>query len=455
MKRYRLHLACFALLAGIAPALSMQEKANTVRVEIGPNVRVSDTETSHVEPYVAAHPNDPRNLIVVGSHNVKGKGIIAEAFFTTDAGKTWAVSPLPQMQDSLVANKLKYALDVWVTYATDGVAYLSTLSDIRIRERSGDHILVYRSEDRGQTWRGPALIPPRSSFDRPSMLAAGSGNNQRIYVVANESRGFAVLRSDDRGLTFKTTAFIEPDNLAHQPHNPLVLPDGSLLVPYSDYPRMSVRERDESLREPRKQRRTSSRIYVVRSRDNGFTFELPQFVADIPRMFPDSLEMAVDLSNSRFRGRIYATWNGEPEDSRNVTVAYSVDSGKSWLKTAAFRAENAGPSFLPSLAVSPDGTVGVSWLQHEKSHGRTHCYQIYFAASIDGGETFTRPYVITDKVSCPDSDANREVIGRWQRGGDYMGLAAAADASFHAVWIDARDGAFQVYTARIEARKGI
>jgi len=95
----------------------------------------------------------------------------------------------------------------------------------------------------------------------------------------------------------------------------------------------------------------------------------------------------------------------------------------------------------------------VSWLQHETGEGKSHCYRIYFAASIDGGESFTPPQVVSEVVSCPDSAANKETIGRWARGGDYMGLAAAADGSFHPVWVDARDGAFQVYTARIEVRK--
>jgi hypothetical protein len=453
MKPYRIHLAFFALLVVIVPALSSQEKTVSLKVEIGPNVRVSDRDASHVEPYIASHPQDPRNLIIVASHNVEGKGILAEAFFTTDAGKTWGASRLPQLQEALLANKLKSAIDDWVTYAPDGVAYISTLADMDVQDQRPDQILVYRSEDQGKTWQGPTVIPPHGSFDRPLMLATGTKNNKRIYVVASDRGGFAVLRSDDGGLSFKTTAFIEPDNLAHQPKNPLLLPDGSLLVPYNDYPYISVKELEEMRRDPRQQRLNSSRIYVVRSRDGGLTFDTPQFVADIPRMIPDGLEMAVDLSNSRFRGRIYAAWNGERGGSRNMTIAYSADAGKRWLKSAFFRAENGGPAFFPTLAVSPDGALGVSWLQHEKGEGKSHCYRIYFAASIDGGETFTPPHLVSETVSCPGSESNRETIDRWSRGGDYMGLAAAADGSFHPVWIDARDGAFQVYSARIQLGK--
>jgi BNR/Asp-box repeat len=453
MKDYGLLLVFFVLLAMALPEVHLKEKGTTVKVEVGANVRASDRGVSHVEPYIAAHPDNSHNLIIVASHNVEGKGVIAEAFTTTDAGKTWGLSPLPQMRDALLANKFTYALDVWVTYAPDGMAYLSTLADMKIQERSGDQILLYRSDDQGKTWQGPTFIRPRGSCDRPSMVAAGTKSNTRIYVVASDGGGFAVLKSDDGGLSFKTTALIKPDNLAHQPHHPVVLPDGSLLVPYNDFPPISVTELKEIQRDPGMQRLNSSRIYVVRSADQGLTFELPQFVADIPRMLPGGLELAADLSNGKFRSRVYAAWNGERDDRLNVTVAYSTDAGKSWIKSAVLRAEHAGSAHFNSLAVSSAGTVGVSWLQHEIGEGKSHCYRIYFAASIDGGETFTPPHVVSDKVSCPDSTSNKETIGRWARGGDYMGLAAAADGSFHPVWVDAREGEFQVYTARIEVGK--
>ena len=455
MKNYALPFVFFTLLAGALLEALPKGKSMTVKVEVGPNVRASDKGVSHVEPYIAAHPTDSHNLVIVASHNVEGKGLIAEAFTTKDAGKTWGHSPLPQMLEALLTNKLKYALDVWVTYGPDGMAYISALASekIHIQGQGRGELLVYRSEDQGKTWRGPTLISSRGFFDRPSMVATGTKNNTRIYLVASDGRGFDVLKSDDGGLSFKTTAIIKPDNLAHQPHRPVVLPDGSLLVPYDDYPAISVRELEEIERDPRKQRLNSSRIYVVQSRDGGLTFDLPQFIADIPRMLPGGLEMAVDLSNNRFRGRVYAAWNGEREDRQNVTVAYSTDAGNSWLKSAVLRSENAGPAHFYSLAVSPDGTVGASWLQHETGEGKLSCYRIYFAASIDGGETFTPPHSVSDTVSCPDTASNKETIRRWARGGDYMGLAAAADGSFHPVWVDARGGEFQVYTARIEVRK--
>ena len=123
MKHYGIPLVFFALLAIALLEARSQEKGPTVKVEIGPNVRASDKGVSHVEPHIAAHPADPKNLIIAASHNVEGKGVIAEAFFTTDAGKTWVVSPMPQMREALLANKVTSAVDVWITY---GMARLTS-----------------------------------------------------------------------------------------------------------------------------------------------------------------------------------------------------------------------------------------------------------------------------------------------------------------------------------------
>jgi hypothetical protein len=95
----------------------------------------------------------------------------------------------------------------------------------------------------------------------------------------------------------------------------------------------------------------------------------------------------------------------------------------------------------------------VLWIQDERYESAARCYRVWFAASVDGGENFSLPTTVSDKISCSDPNLNPEPYFKTRlKGGDYIGLAAAADGSFHAVWIDARDGAFRLYTARIEVR---
>jgi hypothetical protein len=98
-------------------------------------------------------------------------------------------------------------------------------------------------------------------------------------------------------------------------------------------------------------------------------------------------------------------------------------------------------------------------------------YHVRFAASFDGGETFTpsvrvseRPNVFEDRdfgVIKGVSQASKYgparlilVREKWLRGGDTAGLIADANGMFHALWIDNRTGIAQVWTAPITV-KGI
>jgi len=422
------------------------------RIAVGPNVRVSEPGVSHVEPYIAAHPKDAGSLVIVGSRD-DGRVVVAEGFVSSDAGRTWSACRLPEVAT------FGQSVDNWVAFGADGVAYLSTLGS-RIPGQTWGGILVYRSTDRGRSWEGPTVLPG-NSYDRPSLAAGGNaaaprlfvsvlamGSDRRVFPTPVEGDGVAVLVSDDNARSFTRLAFIAPDNLAHQGYVPAVLPDGSLLIPYIDYPVMTHDELADMRRDPAQARFNATRLFVVPSPDGGRTFGLPRFVADVPRMFGGPAELAVDTSSGAFRGRVYAAWNGGTEERRDVTVARSSDGGRGWTKTQ-MRAPGAGAAHFASLAVSRQGVVGVTWLQHEDPVERRECYRIYFAASADGGASFTEPVVVSDAVSCPTPEGNPRTLGRWVRGTDYLGMAAGADGTFHPVWVDARSGVFEVYTAAL------
>lgn len=406
----------FRILAGIicevifitsitTASLAFQQHPS-LRIEIGPNIRISSERVPHIEPYIAAHPTDSNSLIISVSQSVKYKGIIAKAYFTTDGGKIWAAAPLPRMQQTITEGNLRFALDNWVAYSADGTAYYSSLLSLRSQPESP--IWIYRSGDGGRTWQEPAVIPGRA-LDRPSIVATGRGTDKRLYiasladgrdslVVANriETSGIAVFRSDDGGLSFKASAFIAPDNLGHNAMNPLVLPDGSLLVSYIDFPN------------EQNQRLSSSRVYTVRSSDEGSNFGLPQFVTERNNRTDSGFsylpQFAVDLSKSRYRGRVYAVWN----DGVHTYVIHSSDSGRAWSARRVLKADGAGHAVFAAMAVSSNGTVGVVWIQDEKSESKPHSYRAYFAASTDGGETFTQAHTVSDAISQADGALNKE-----------------------------------------------
>lgn len=450
---------CVAAAAGAAPA---QEAGPGPRISVDRNVRASDLGRSHVETYIAAHPDDPNRLVIVVSHaqNDSTLALLPEALVTKNGGRTWSGAVLPGMEQALAEGRLGYAVDNWVAFGPDGTGLIVTLGDGRRGDWGGAPIITYRSEDGGETWHGPVVIPG-GSFDRLTIGTGGQKTTPRFYIAASvmgsDRRVFpeprigeraAIIRSDDSGRSFRLVGSLAPDNLAHQPMNPVELADGTLLMPYDDYPRITVEELQAVRRDPQRQLQSASRLYVAPSTDFGATFGPSRFLADIPRPFPGGMELALDRSGSAFHNRLYAAWNGGSGDQRDVSVAYSLDGGSHWRKSV-LRDEAAGPAHFYSLAVSPQGVLGVSWIQHDREPGRTACYRAYFAASVDGGEAFSAPVVVSDAQSCPETAPNRGTIGRWPRGNDYMGLAASRDGTFHPVWIDARDGAFQAYTTRV------
>jgi len=113
--------------------------------------------------------------------------------------------------------------------------------------------------------------------------------------------------------------------------------------------------------------------------------------------------------------------------------------------------------------------VGVTWYDTRDTSDRLTFHQ-FFAASYDGGKTFTRPARVSTVVSRPLGTGNLRpsvstfdglegemrvsllsATRRWLAGGDYMGLTADNSGAFHPVWADSRTGTYQVYTARVEA----
>jgi hypothetical protein len=110
------------------------------------------------------------------------------------------------------------------------------------------------------------------------------------------------------------------------------------------------------------------------------------------------------------------------------------------------------------------------WLDTRASPSQSDdAYDVYFAASVDGGASFLPAVRVSSRTSRPDGSGNmRPALGRlryrgdtlvmdflsgysrWKDAGDYIGLTADSSGVFHPVWPDARTGTFQLQTARIE-----
>jgi len=182
---------------------------------------------------------------------------------------------------------------------------------------------------------------------------------------------------------------------------------------------------------------------------------------------------AVDRSE-RFRDRVYAVWPDFSGGLSRVVLAWTDDRGSTWsgpTQVAPSGVEGA-QQFQAAVAVNGDGVVGVTWYDTREAPSEFAFHQ-YFAASFDGGESFTAPERVSSAISRPMGSGNLlpapatfsgpegelrvallSAASRWVNGGDYMGLTASADGHFHPVWADARSGTYQVYTAEVRVEEG-
>ena len=106
--------------------------------------------------------------------------------------------------------------------------------------------------------------------------------------------------------------------------------------------------------------------------------------------------IAVDQSKA-FRDRLYVTWNDERSGRMQVLLARSIDGGLTWSAPVVVNDDlpadphdmAKGPhATAPWAVVNKDGVVGVMWLDR-RDVPQNIGYKVLFAASLDGGETFT------------------------------------------------------------------
>jgi hypothetical protein len=188
-------------------------------------------------------------------------------------------------------------------------------------------------------------------------------------------------------------------------------------------------------------------VWTSISADGGATFSAPRFVGDCAGYWG---QLAVDGTTGPYRDRLYwACWD---RSNRHVLVSTSSDRGESWSDPVAVD-RGSGPVQTARIAINRDGVVAVSWYDGREDprgyRGTFRCQRVFVTASLDGGRTFLPDVPVSSAENCPITPRNNESGWRWPAGGDYHGLAAAADGRFHLVWADSRDGLYQLRTATV------
>lgn len=444
-------------LAATGPAAAGPSTANAggARIVVSRPVVVSGARSgiAFVEPTLAVDPRRPELLfgaaITFPSANPAG-GIgesVVAGFRSTDGGASWSRTELPGCH-----------ADPWARF--DDFQDLDLLYVACLTADSA--ILVQRSLDGGGSWAEPERVPrgTGTTADKPVVVIDRSAGARRgtVYVAFGQNFparglrqrslfGAVVAAAPAGGASFSEPHLIAHDNLDQQTVDAAVLADGDLVVFFQDFAsRIGLL--------------AHRRTWMAHSTDGARTFSTPALAFEQGH-HENPYAVAVD-SSPRHRDRLYLAvlgfWErgqgfpaaGEDPGPADLYVLASDDGGESWGRPVPVTPPpSRGAARTPAIAVDDDGVVGVAWYQaHTTPASATRCYDIYFSASLDGGATFLPPARVTPATSCPFAAPEQQgVATRWSFGGDYSGLAAAADHRFHLLWADSSTGVYRLATA--------
>jgi len=437
-------IAAVGLLA--VPNSYQRGPAESIRVDSPTVVARASTQHPLDEPYIAVDPRDDQIWVAVAI--VRGSALTfpdvlkdqtCASFASIDGGHTWRRHDFP----------VTGCADPWVVIMDDGHAIASMLAASPAFPAQGSAgLLVFRSDDRGQTWDGPVGLG--ASHDHAAMAIDRHGAHRGwIYITSHKSiradegvrrYGPWISRTRDGGKSFDDPVTPIPDNLHNFAEMPAVLADGTLVVSFVDgfYPTERT-DRDGAF-----ERR---RAWMIRSSDGGHTFSVPLFVNDAcgpPPGFRLSA-LAADTSGGTFRDRLYFACREKGGGA--IVVNHSADRGERWSQPVAVHAPDGDPTVderIPGLAVNRDGVLAVAWIDGRSSTNH-HCEQrVFVTASLDGGQSFLPAAAVSSTPRCDDQTR----VGS-STGGDYFGFAPAADGSFRLLWAEMRDGVKQLVTTVI------
>lgn len=186
------------------------------------------------------------------------------------------------------------------------------------------------------------------------------------------------------------------------------------------------------------------RIVVQKSTDNGITWNDGAGVGLVVPKNQDKEWLAVDLSQSQYKGNIYMTWtefddygSSNPNDSSRIRFSKSTDQGETWSDAITISdrsgncidSDNTTEGAVP--AVGPNGEIYVSWTGPEG---------LVLDKSTDGGDTWGTDIFISDVPGGWDFD----VPGIWRCNGLPITMCDISNSPYrgyiYSCWGDQRNG---------------
>jgi hypothetical protein len=406
---------------------------------------------AEVEPWVAVNPLDSAITAAWqqdrwGDPNEGGAhGIVGWSSATNN--NSWA--PFTTCSGGSAANNGSFdrASDVWLSYGPDGRLYQSALVFDEATAENG--ITVSSSTDDGTTWSSPVFVDhlKQKSFshgdDKESILADQRhpgyvyavwdrySNQKPIFTDGhgqNASKGPAFFsRSTDGGKTWSDPMVIYGRDNGTIANQIVELPNGTLIDFFTNF---LVHNTKGGVI-------FSEELSSVRSTDQGRTWstDSPTVVSQMTPAgtYDPTTGQYVRAGDSLFDvavgpdGALYAVWQDSAFSGVDqVAFTKSTDGGLTWSVPAKVSEappsynDPAGQAFTPSVDVSPNGTIAVTYYTFQNTTGPSFLATDYWAiTSSSAGATWSGQLRLTSS----SFDGELAPVAGGLMIGDYEGLA--------------------------------
>jgi len=357
------------------------------------------------EPSLAVNPLQPNNLVALwaqdyltdsNGHYVPGtRGVIAGASF--NGGATWSEVVLPGNSPCSggPAGFGRSGGDEWLTFAPNGDLYATTLALSGDPDLPPMAVLVNKSTDGGLTWGGATELFRDNFINDKGTIVADPFDARFVYAVWTDrtNGGWKTMfsRTTDGGLTWEQARVIYElaggGDTNDKPFGNLivVLRDGTLVTFFAEI--LSAGDQGGV-------GHFTHRLSLLRSNDRGATWSPRpkkeaihvadmqvscsgnEFFADLCVADPDSGQrvrtggVVFDAKADANTGNLYVVWEDRRfsgGQSTDIAFSMSTDGGFTW--SAPIRVNQTPASvppanrqaFIPNVAVTSDGTLGVAY----------------------------------------------------------------------------------------------
>ncbi len=465
---------CLLHVASIAFVITSVARAQ--EVSVGPPVQVGLAWHGHHEfTSIVSDPTDGRHLLICGYRSSPAQNSWQGFVYAShDGGGSWTVA--------LVDSSSHVVSEETCSFGPEGRAYFIAEPWDHYGNPATSPLHFYRSPDRGVTWEGP-VVNPWLDYARTAVDNTTGPYRGRVYAFGNtkwraDSDGSIseLMISADSGRTLAPRIHVPPrahDDTLHSnfPERTRVFPDGTIIAAYWTDSGGGGRPTNVPL--------VGQGVSVVTATAGGRIVHPPRRIARVRSSAGRKAgipSLDIDMQSPAWRGRAYVVWNDSVGARERILLSWSADDGATWSEPKVIDDSpapgGAGPdrgssARAPSVAVNPEGTVGVMWAEQ-----RGACWR--FSASTDGARTFRPSFPLN---MCPrrhapgagyDDDlyAWRQKKPRTVTGdttvmgfqiilgrtgfsdGGALGMTAGADGVFHPLW-KLPDGNGTLWTAAV------